>query len=284
MLPKVIDTFIYNGDPILNLRLHLLFPVVDEFFLVEAEYTHSGLKKEELFVHKHAALLEAYSEKVTIVIVPQFPTAPTEWLEAHKGVSFMQGGLKNWFRETYHRDYVQQQILDKYKGSPFILLACDVDEIPKPNVVEDIRQLHKELRCKGPVHLSMEMFYYNFAWVKKSRWCSAFVLTETSFTSDTSLSTIRTGQPQTIIPDAGWHASFFFNLDGIQRKLRSFAHQEYCTEQTTDKTYIQKCMREGKDLFQRKGGEELIFYDKLASLPVAVQRFQEVMLFLQEYS
>jgi hypothetical protein len=54
-----------------------------------------------------------------------------------------------------------------------------------------------------------------------------------------------------LLPMGGWHLSYFGNNTFIQKKIRDFSHQEYNQERFTNKTQIQKCIDEHKDLFQR---------------------------------
>jgi len=47
-----IDSFMYNGEKVVELRLEYLYPYVDKFYIYEGRYTHQGKRKEELFLKK----------------------------------------------------------------------------------------------------------------------------------------------------------------------------------------------------------------------------------------
>jgi hypothetical protein len=49
----------------------------------------------------------------------------------------------------------------------------------------------------------------------------------------------------------GWHLSWFGGVDFVQRKIRSFSHQELNTPEFTDRDHILDALQNGKDLFKR---------------------------------
>ena len=74
----VLDTFAFNGDLVLELRLALLAPYVDRFYVVEATVTHSGTPKS--VVHSNTdrwrRIFARYGEKVKVILVDSFPSTP----------------------------------------------------------------------------------------------------------------------------------------------------------------------------------------------------------------
>ena len=55
----------------------------------------------------------------------------------------------------------------------------------------------------------------------------------------------------------GWHLSYFLSRAGIRRKLEAFAHRECDSEAVKASAHIDACFAEGRDLFDRKGDEQL---------------------------
>ena len=45
----IYDYIIYNGEPIIEFRLKYLNNYIDRFIIVESIYTHSGIKKDDLY-------------------------------------------------------------------------------------------------------------------------------------------------------------------------------------------------------------------------------------------
>jgi hypothetical protein len=60
---RIIDSFSYNGEMVVELRLHHLMPVVDEFVVTEARETHSGVPKNELFIDRYRSSFQPYMSK-----------------------------------------------------------------------------------------------------------------------------------------------------------------------------------------------------------------------------
>ena len=69
----ILDYFIYNGDPIIEYRLEYLNDYVDYFIMVEAKYTHQGIKKPFLYSEKNKELFKKYEKKLIIIIIEEFP-------------------------------------------------------------------------------------------------------------------------------------------------------------------------------------------------------------------
>lgn len=59
----IIDSFAYNGELVIELRLRHLWPVVDEFVVTEARETHSGKPKAELFIDRYRSSFQPYLSK-----------------------------------------------------------------------------------------------------------------------------------------------------------------------------------------------------------------------------
>ena len=62
----IIDTFPFNGEMVVELRLKHLHKDVDEIIVVESRVTHSGKKKDFLFVERDKSLFAPYLDKVSV--------------------------------------------------------------------------------------------------------------------------------------------------------------------------------------------------------------------------
>jgi hypothetical protein len=74
-------------------------------------------------------------EKVTFLVIDSYPEPDREWVEAQGGKSWVVDTAV-WFREAYQRNYAARHIRRKYAGRRYVVLACDVDEIPSRTVVQ----------------------------------------------------------------------------------------------------------------------------------------------------
>ena len=98
-------------------------------------------------------------------------------------------------------------------------------------------------------------------WVKKYRWTHPFVVNDIGLKQICSLEPFRTGgQCPYVIPQAGWHCSYFMSINEMVRKLEHFPHMEYNQQQYKTNEWIHKCIDEGLDLFNRGDSENLIPY------------------------
>lgn len=280
-MAKVVDTFSYNGEPIVELRLEYLAEVVDLFVIVEARYTHAGDKKDSLYIEKHASVFAPYKDKIQFLVIDEFPSMPEEWPEKF-GESYMTPqSYEAWYRERYQRDKAGEYLLDKYKNDLYIVIASDADEIVRKDIVANLKSEYFAFR--DPVYLGMKFYYYHFQWRKKFPWYHAFIINDLGLAKH-SLSHCRTNAKKArVIHEAGWHASYFFNWKDLQRKLESFAHRECDQKNHKDVSFIRACIQRGKDISERGDEEDLIF-ESVQGLPPIFQEFQRKLLFLQEYS
>jgi len=222
---QIVDTFCYNGDPIVELRLQLLYPVVDHFYIIESHQTFSGLSKPELYrdINKH--VFEPYEDKITWIILDDI------------------GDMNNWRYEAFQRNSVMSSI--PKTDSKTVLVVCDADEIPSPETIE-------KLRADPPyeaVSLEMYLFYYNFDRVYTDRWTNAYAISLDAVQN--TLTRIRLGPKSKKIENAGWHCSYFFDIDNIIRKIESFLHQEYNSDYYKNRQHISDCIKNGSDLYKR---------------------------------
>lgn len=280
----IIDTFAYNGEPIVELRLKYLYPYVTEFVIVESRQTHTGKVKPELFCETYAHVFMPYQDKIKFLIIDSFPDMPVDWLAERSRItltSFIRPDTsEHWFRENYQRNHAQQYVREKYATTDYIVMVCDVDEIPSTEVVQGLPTRYFGLDL--PTRFEMKFFYYHFGWKKPSPWYHAFCINDKGAGTG-NFSDMRVGCTNVYVPNAGWHASYFMNKADIARKIQSIAHAENDVPEFKKMAYIQKCLTSGKDLFARGAAEDLAPFDT-SYLPKSFQEFNVKLMFLQTYS
>jgi beta-1,4-mannosyl-glycoprotein beta-1,4-N-acetylglucosaminyltransferase len=264
----IIDVFPYNGEPIAELRLeYLATSSVTEFVIIESRFTHSGLPKPELYIEKYRdSVFRPYLNKIHFITIDEFPP---------------EHNNDSWSRERYQRDVAMDYITSKY--DEYILMVCDVDEIPAKKVVNELSSRYFSFQY--PTHFEMQFFYYNFKWIKKFSWFHAFCINDIGVrrSQNTTLSDMRTGPSMLYIPTAGWHASYFMNKSILANKLISFAHTECNTTAVNNTHNIETCIAEGRDIIGRGEAEDLLPYD-VSLLPKQFKDFNDRLVFLQRYS
>lgn len=263
---KVLDLTMYNGEPIMELRLKYLYPYVDEFIVVESRETHSGIMKQFLYLEKHADIFKPYADKVTKIVIDKFP---------EEFPYVVPGGpdKEAWKRENYGRDYAYNEyIKETYKDQKYVIVCCDCDEIPRAELVQNSGQFHS---MSVPIFLDMKMLKYNFRWTRPEvHWTHPFIISD-SVASTIELSRVRVGiQRQAIMPRAGWHLTYFLTVGDNVRKLESFAHSEFNKDTLKNREYIKMCMLTGRFHLSGDGKDRLHPYVDTADLPDGWAEFQ----------
>ena len=254
---NIIDIILFNGEPIIELRIPYLYNYVDYFVIVESKETHSGNIKDKLY-HKdpyYTAFFEKYIDKIKFVVIDGFPEITEEWKRTRIDSYMNNYSYESWFKENYQRNYIVNYIK---QFIPYIATVCDVDEIPN----KDIYSIINYNICNDPIALEMQFFYYNFNWVKKEFWYSAYIINDIGVNKYKDLSYCRTLKTKNaIIQNAGWHCSYFFSPKDIIRKLESFAHRECDISDFKTNEHVLYSIINGIDLFNRGEHENLIKND-----------------------
>ena len=234
--PLVIDCFLYNGEPIVKLRLAYLAPHVDYFVITEARYSFTNVCKSELFYNKYSTIFEPYRAKIIFLEIDKFP-------DTHL----------TWNREAYQRDYARQAIIQGFIGKQYIVLCCDSDEIPSIDTINLLVANYDSL--SEPYHLEMRFYYYNFDWYFEKLERASHAINDVGFVRN-GINSDRFNRGGITFPRSGWHFSYFLSFDDIRKKIESFSHTEYDHEQFKSRSNAKECVEKGLDLFHR--GQDLV--------------------------
>jgi beta-1,4-mannosyl-glycoprotein beta-1,4-N-acetylglucosaminyltransferase len=278
--PLIIDYFMYNGEPIVEFRLKYLYDHVDFFVLVESWYTHSGNKKTELFFNNNLKLFNKYQDKLIVKIIEEFPTKDEQEFKDILKNEILPQVSESWVREVYNRNCIQNILLETF-NEKFIVLVCDVDEIPRKELISNIDKYYDELD-KGK-HLEMYLLQYGFNWKKNTNWYHPFVINDKG-TKNLSYSKVRLTF-NNYFQNAGWHVTYCFSVNNNIKKLESFAHTEFNKSEYKNKNYMLTCMLTGRSFLSISKQDILVpTYGK--DLPEGWENFQDKinkMIFEDEY-
>lgn len=238
---RVIDCIMYDGEPILRHRLHLLERVIDMCVVVESSVTHAGDPKDLQFP-KH---FPNGHPKVTYVTVDEYPPVPENFGD---NMPWVQPSSKEaWWREMYQRDYAAQFVPT---DEPGLVMVTDVDELPNPDAINTLYHHCWEDLQDSPIHMHMASLVYAPQWHRpRDTWTRPYVCSAqhmpTSFTHQ------RIAYGAEAIPQSGWHCSSFFDVDGVIRKAQHFAHREFRDQ--IDPDVIRTRLENGRDPYGREG-------------------------------
>ena len=260
--PLIIDNILYNGDPIVKLRLRYLFAVVDYFYITEARETFTGKVKEQLYIERDAKFFEPYISKIVFLVIDKFPSSADAWA-----------------RESYQRDYAREPIIKRFGEQKYIVLCCDVDEIPKVDVIHYALKSYSEL-CL-PRHIALKMYQFNFNWITASPWLHPYIVNDVGFKRIT-LDHARSNYPEGIIWNAGWHFAYFLGYADVKRKIESFSHTEFDQERFKSDENLERSFETGIDLFHRGIASRHANADDFIDLPDGWIPFHKELQILQK--
>ena len=228
---KIIDTTTYFEEKLMmEIRLNILDPFVDEFLVSEARFTHSGQEKNIKFNKKD---FPKFENKIKHIIVDKEPSE----IINKENLSVEEQRINSIHRIRKQRNYIENFLKD-YSSDDYIIHS-DNDEIP--NLEEfDLKKNKKKI-----VIFSQKLFYYKFNlallnvdWfgskackIKDLKNIDLLRATKNKkypfYRIDTLFSDIR-HQSIELVSNGGWHFSNLKSIEELQRKfLNDENHSEY---------------------------------------------------------
>jgi beta-1,4-mannosyl-glycoprotein beta-1,4-N-acetylglucosaminyltransferase len=175
------------------------------------------------------------------------------------------GAPKAWDFEEHQRNAMFEQVVPWLKGDKAasigdVILVSDVDEIVRPATLQILRN------CDFPRRLTLrsQFYYYGFQFRHEGPQWQHPQATIFQGISETILpSDLRNGKGGSMISrwrekanlwNAGWHcSSCFATIEEMLTKMMSFSHVELNTKAYRDREWIVDRVRNGLDLWDRKG-------------------------------
>lgn len=252
----------FNELDILNLRLHILDPLVDKFVIEESTVTFSGAPKELCF-EKNKKRFEEFLPKIEYIVVDNSPVGAT----THE-------------RDNFQKNALVRGLIDA--GEKDVVILSDVDEIPNPKVLKEIIDHFDPEKI---YHLAQRMFYCylnmeevsgnllsitgEFPGVDRKMWLGTKVFSKKSIpeggiirlreASVTSPAAVR-------VADGGWHFGYMGSSresdvsKRIGEKVVAAAHQEYNNQDTLAEARDRLML--GQDMFGRDARFERVEIDE----------------------
>jgi hypothetical protein len=230
---RIIDCFLFNGEfDILELRLNLMYDYVDQFILVEASSTFTGIPKSDLFITE-SERFEEFKDKLKVITLKELPSKSDAW----QNEFFMRRALLE--NSGAHDDD--------------IVIISDVDEILNLKDIFRLMDYTKSYLIEMPC-------YYYFANLQSSEiFCVTYIgpfrkikekdignrLKFKDFVDDI----LRVNKQC----DYGMHLTyqFGFDIERYKQKLQSFSHQEFNTEYFANNNRLRNVINFHLDLYDR---------------------------------
>jgi beta-1,4-mannosyl-glycoprotein beta-1,4-N-acetylglucosaminyltransferase len=235
---KIYDCFqFFNELDLLEIRLELLYDIVDYFVIAEANQTHANHQKPSYFLeNKH--LFEKYMDKI-IHVKDDFPSNIGNVLLSKRSednpYNIQYNSILNIFndkethlksdqnfaRDYFQRDFIKLGLLNCEPND--IILVSDLDEIPHPEIVKSIVN---NKQVNHVVLMDSHNFYINN--LQQTNWFGTFSIYYSDI-NGFALSRLREKSSKEFIriDNGGWHLSFMGGADRIKEKIKCYSHQEY---------------------------------------------------------
>lgn len=217
---KVIDSSLFfNEFDCLEIRLHELADVVDQFVVLESTRTFTNRSKPLHLMESGRA------GKARIVVLDDFRDVDTS---------------DPWAMEHYHRNYLMDHVRDM--GADWILQS-DADEIPTAEAVANLEKV-----SAPAVAFEQTCCYYYADCVQHVPWFGTHAMRPNLDMGGQQLRDFRGAT----LPNAGAHLSY---LGDVPEKLAAFAHKELNRAPFNGQDHIARCRSDCLDLFGRRGFE-----------------------------
>lgn len=236
--PKIIDCFIfYNELDMLLYRFEVLNNVVDFFVLVESTKTFTGSDKQ-LYYQNNKHLFEKYNNKIVHIIVNDMQSPDIT-------------NNEQWKNEHYQRNSIHRGIKCLALKDNDLIMICDVDEIPDPVTLQQLRQPNNNITFAS---FKQEFYYYNLNYKINELWVHPKILRYDIYViNGCSPQNMRMEKSPLLILKGGWHLSYFGDENYIKNKIENFSHQEFNTPDILDISNLKSRMTNGVDILNRSG-------------------------------
>jgi beta-1,4-mannosyl-glycoprotein beta-1,4-N-acetylglucosaminyltransferase len=274
-MARVFDVFtFYNELDLLELRLEMLDPYVDQFVLVECVETFSGKQKPLYFqdnkerfskylhkIHHHVTYDPPKSfEDLQQRIVTARPNTDKGikdlWIQALTTSNVPKGEV-HWLKEFYQKEMIRFAIENAGAESEDLIFVTDLDEYWNPELDYTNIEDHKIYKLR-------QLAYSGYMNVRSSEAWAGTLLTKYKNIDGACLNHLRTHSKTAYeyIDNGGWHFTFMGGEQQVKMKLEAYGHQEYNNDGI--KNNVKLLLEQGKDVL---GRNEFKFWIDESQLP-----------------
>ncbi|KKQ77193.1 hypothetical protein A3B84_01365 [Candidatus Nomurabacteria bacterium RIFCSPHIGHO2_02_FULL_35_13] len=214
---KIYDIFTYNGEEeLLEIRLNTLNEAVDEFIIVEAPTTFSGLKKT-LYFEKQKQRFTPFLHKIKYFVINDYPDDAEILKIADESPNVPKNGPEHWRREFFQKESIKKALT--HIRDEDLCFVGDVDEIWKLTF-----GMPKEM---GKYKLRQLVYVYYLNNRSNEPWIGT-LLTNYKTIKENCLNHLRTDGKWTVLEGGGWHFTSMGGIEEVRRKLNdSYTKESY---------------------------------------------------------
>ena len=236
----IFDCFQYfNEDHMVDLRMNILNEDVDYFVISESTKNHQGESKKLNFDKKN---FQKFKDKIIYTIAD---------FENEKNFTNHKGG------ESLIEQHQRNNILNGLKkaNDNDLIILSDSDEIPD---LKKIKQIKPSTKFTA---FSQKMFMYklNLQNLDESNWIGSKISLKKNLPVPQKLRNLkfkeypfwRIDKKYLQIISGGWHFSFLQSPQDIAKKIKSYSHGEFNTEDNVNIEMINEKINKNIDIFNR---------------------------------
>lgn len=221
---------LFNELDMLETRMHILDPVVDNFVVCEAGQTHSGQPKPYYLQRAidHSARFNSFLDKLIYVKVDDL-TGP---------------GRNAWEREYFQRSCIARGLVDARPDD--LVIVADCDEIPNPDTIKAL----VDTNSPG-AKLEMTVYYYDLNHQVYEGWAIGALRWRMEKEPNYIRRLVGHADARRLW-NCGWHFSYFNGAQAILEKIEAFMHHnDVARDVPRDASWIKQRIDAGQDLYAR---------------------------------
>jgi hypothetical protein len=227
---KIVDTFLFwNEFDILELRLSETYDYIDEFVIVECDYTFTG-KYKGYGLETHKDRYAKWWDKVTYIKVSDPPNTGNPW------------DNERWQRGNFSLGW-------KDLGKDDVIIVSDVDEIVRPRCLVEIRNTDYDVYVFRMAAFTLRYNYLclDYPWVKAKAFRGYQAHGE-------DMRNMKNFNDKKVLnmEHSGWHFTWLGNESEITNKIQSFSHFEMNTPKFLNSLNIEKSIQENRNHFNTR--------------------------------
>ena len=195
----IYDAFLFHNElDLLECRLRELDDIPLRHVLVEAAVNHQGEPKPFWYAENKERFSPWKDKIIHVMLTRDDVDVPGD----------------NHRIAVAHRRLITQGLTDAVPDD--LILLCDVDEIPRREVIGDFT----------PANVALELSFRNFAvdWIHPLQWSGPVTSRAKDITDLETLRNMRHVYPR--VRNAGWHFSWLGGVEAIKRKALDTSHTE----------------------------------------------------------
>ena len=217
----IYDCFTFNGElDLLEIRLNLLYKYVDKFIIGESRQSFSG-KEKPLYYEENKDRFKQWSDKIIVIETPI-----RKYNDAFESAHYQKENLLHCAKFIGCND------------DDFIIFG-DADEIINPEILS--------MPIQGVLNLKQFNYSYFLNNRSSEEWVGTIIGTYRDM-KDKGLNWHRANH-FAVSDGGGWHWTNCGNADFIRRKLETYDHQEFNTDEV--KSRIEERIANGEDYVGR---------------------------------